>query len=180
VVKKTLPKTGDEHLFRQEMGDVMPLKVQARTDSKVPRSLYRKQAIDDRAMDFDRDPAQTVSEHLSINAEDGSSHRKNGVQKRIIQKLKRGQFPVNAELDLHNMTLDTAHRVLLEFIDESQTNSLECVRIVHGKGLRSGQGPRLKLMTRQLMREHAGVLAFNACKPAEGGTGAMHVLLKKK
>ena len=95
-----------------------------------------------------------------------------------MQKLKRGRFPVGEQLDLHNMTTEMGHKALLEFIADAQRSKIECVRIIHGKGLRSENGPRLKLMTRQLMRDHPQVLAFTACKPTDGGSGAMDVLLK--
>jgi DNA-nicking Smr family endonuclease len=95
-----------------------------------------------------------------------------------MQKLRRGRFPVGAELDLHNMTTETAHTALFEFIAQAQRRSLESVRIIHGKGLRSENGPRLKLMTRQFLRDHPLVLAFTSCKPADGGDGAVDILLK--
>ena len=63
---------------------------------------------------------------------------------------------MGAELDLHNMTTETAHTVLLEFIADAQSESLESIRVIHGKGLRSENGPRLKMMTRQVLREHPG------------------------
>jgi len=113
-----------------------------------------------------------------ISSEDGSSHRKDGIQKRTMQKLKRGHFKVGDELDLHNMTIETAQKVLLDFIVKAQGKSLSSVRIIHGKGLRSDKGPRLKLMTRQLLRNHPQVLAYVSCKPADGGDGAVDVLLK--
>lgn len=117
-------------------------------------------------------------ESSHINSDDGGTHRKNGVQLRLIKKLKRGQFKPLDQLDLHNMTIAQGHRALLEFIDDSAGQSLVCIRIIHGKGLRSNQGPKLKNMTRQLLREHTGVLAFSACKPANGGDGATDVLLR--
>jgi len=76
------------------------------------------------------------------------------------------------------MTTETGHRALLEFIEDAQKAKLECVRIIHGKGLRSEHGPRLKLMARQFLRDHPQVLAFTSCKPADGGSGAVDVLLK--
>jgi len=85
---------------------------------------------------------------------------------------------IGAELDLHNMTSETGHSVLLEFIADAQSRSLESVRIIHGKGLRSENGPKLKLMTRQVLRDHPQVLAYTMCKPADGGSGAVDVLLK--
>ena len=95
-----------------------------------------------------------------------------------MQKLKRGRFKVGAELDLHNMTMETAYTVLLEFVADAQSKSLDSIRIIHGKGLRSENGPKLKMMTRQVLRDHPHVLAYTACKPADGGSGAVDVLLK--
>ena len=174
MVKEQKRRLFDEHLFRQEMDDVVPLKTDLTTDSKVPRTPNRKRRAETFTQNFL--PSKDVQVH--IDADDGASHRKNGVQKRIMQKLKRGRFPVGGQLDLHNMNTETGHTALLEFISDAQGRALECVRIIHGKGLRSESGPRLKLMTRQVLRDHPQVLAFTACKPANGGTGAVDVLLK--
>jgi len=178
VVKITKDQLTDDQLFRREMGDVVPLKTPLTTDSKVPRKPGRKHRPEALSFDFNQHLLPGSDEQVHINAADGSSHRKNGVQNRVIQKLKRGQFPASDQLDLHHMTTETGHRALLEFIKNAQGESPECVRIIHGKGLRSENGPRLKIMTRQILREHPQVLAFIECKPADGGTGAVDVLLK--
>lgn len=168
----------EEQLFRQEMTGVVPLKVSPTTDSRAPRkaNLGRKPEIF--AENADPTCLSSTDNHSHIDAADGSSHRKNGIQKRTMQKLKRGRFTIGAELDLHNMTTETGHMALLEFIAAAQSRSLESVRIIHGKGLRSENGPRLKLMTHQLLRDHSQVLAYATCKPSDGGTGAVDVLLK--
>lgn len=178
MVKKLKHPLLDEQLFRQEMAGVVPLKTSPTTDSKPSRALNRARKT--AAIPADSDPAcpPSADDRTHIDAQDGSSHRKNGIQKRTMQKLKRGRFKVGAEIDLHNMTAQTAYTALLEFIADAQSRSLESVRIIHGKGLRSENGPRLKLMTRQVMRDHPQVLAFTACKPADGGDGALDVLLK--
>lgn len=80
---------------------------------------------------------------------------------------------------MHHMITETARTALHEFIADAQKHTLECVRIIHGKGLRSKNGPRLKLMAHQVLREHPQVLAFTTCKPGAGGSGAVDVLLKK-
>ena len=95
-----------------------------------------------------------------------------------MQKLKRGRFRIGAELDLHNMTLVTARPVLLEFIAAANSAALETVRVIHGKGLRSENGPKLKQMTQQVLRDHPLVRAYTSCKPSDGGSGAVDVLLK--
>jgi len=178
VVKKQKHQPLDDHLFRQEMAGVVPLKTAPTTGSKAPRTAIRKCKPEDFSASPEFSYPGSSDNQGHTDAEDGSSHRKNGIQKRTVQKLKRGRFKLGAELDLHNLTLEKGHSVLLEFIAESQSMSLESVRVIHGKGLRSENGPRLKLMTRQLLRDHPQVLAYTSCKPADGGDGAVDVLLK--
>jgi len=179
VIKRPKHEFPDEHLFRQEMQDVVPLNTPATTDSKASRTPYaRPRSVKPQATEASS-LLPSVDDRYHIDEKDGSSHRKNGVQKRIIQKLKRGQFPISDQLDLHHMSLETGQAALLEFITGAQRGTLACVRVIHGKGLRSVSGPRLKLMTRLLLRDHPEVLAFTTCKPVNGGSGAVDVLLKK-
>lgn len=178
MIKKTNKPNLDQHLFRQEMGDVVPLKTVSTIESGVPRKRFRVRTLDAEVPCSDKTSLDSNENRFHVDSEDGSSHRKNGVQKRMMQKLKRGHFSVSAQLDLHNMTTKAGHEALMTFIHHSMGNTIECVRVIHGKGLRSEHGPRLKIMTRQLLREHPHVLAFTACKPAEGGEGATDILLK--
>jgi DNA-nicking Smr family endonuclease len=178
VVKKQKQQFLDEHLFRQEMDDVVPLKTRPTTESKLPKTPYHRRNLPTEPEIFDSPYRPLEEDKMHVDSDDGSSHRKNGVQKRILQRLKRGQFTVGEQLDLHHMTTRTGQAALLEFIAHAQDRSLESVRIIHGKGTRSESGPRLKIMTHKILREHPQVLAFTACKPADGGTGATDILLK--
>jgi DNA-nicking Smr family endonuclease len=178
VVKKQKHQLLDEQLFRQEMAGVMPLRRKPTTDSKAPRRKGNKPGAEAFPEDSNTLCSSLVDSPDSVDSPDGSSHRKNGIQKRTMQKLKRGRFAVGAELDLHNMNMETARSVLSRFIADSQSKSLSSVRIIHGKGLRSEGGPKLKLMTQQILRDHPGVMAYTTCKPANGGDGAVDVLLK--
>jgi DNA-nicking Smr family endonuclease len=72
----------------------------------------------------------------------------------------------------------TASNALHAFIDAAHKRGIGCVRVVHGKGLRSKKGPVLKQMTRRLLSRHPLVIAFASCRPVDGGTGAVSVLLK--
>ena len=180
VVKRPKHEMLDQHLFHQEMKGVVPLKFPVTTDSKAPRPSNGKLRANKISVNATHDFVPSTDNQTHIDAEDGSSHRKNGVQIRIIQKLKRGQFPVEQTLDLHHMNLETARAALLNFIADTQREKPECVRIIHGKGLRSVNEPRLKLMTWELLRGHPQVLAFTTCKPANGGGGAVDVLLKSQ
>lgn len=178
MIKKPNQQFPDHHLFRREMGDVVPLKPPETTDSRAPRKLNRPRKLEETDTVSDQYAVSPKDEQFHINCEQGMTHRKNGVQKRVMQKLKRGQFKVSAQIDLHNMTVASGHAALLEFIGYSMSDSLVCIRVIHGKGVRSERGPRLKLMSRQLLREHSQVLAFSSCKPGAGGDGATDVLLR--
>lgn len=160
------------------MAGVVPLKTRPTTDSRPPRKPapgHRPSAVPHESGPLDSTPAADSAHKASA---DGSSHRKNGIQNRTMQKLKRGRFRVEAELDLHNMTVENARTVLLDFIANAHSGSMAAVRVIHGKGLRSENGPRLKQMTRQVLREHPLVRAYTSCKPPDGGSGAVDVLLK--
>ncbi len=169
--------TGDQ-VFRQAMAGVEPLKSPARTNSEPPKPSASKRAHTTIPTSTTQAFSPLAEGQRGIDADGGSSYRKNGVQKRVMQKLKRGRFRVGDQLDLHQMNTVTGAKALLEFIADSRAELRQCIRIIHGKGLRSEQGPRLKTMTRQLLRDHPHVLAFTACKPVDGGDGATNVLLK--
>lgn len=178
MVKKLKDPLPDDQLFRQEMTGVIPLRTAPTTDSKAPRRARHTSKPGVLFADPELSLPPTTDDRTHVNSEDGFSHRKNGIQKRTLQKLKKGRFKVGAELDLHNMTTETAYPVLLGFIADARSRSLESVRVIHGKGLRSESGPRLKLMTHRALRDHPQVLAYTRCKPADGGDGAVDILLK--
>ena len=125
MVKKQKHQLLDDQMFRQEMTGVVPLKTAPTTDSKAPRSVHASRKPEGFSSSPDLSYPASADEQRHIDAEDGSSHRKNGIRKRTIQKLKRGHYKVGAELDLHNMTMETGRTALLEFIAEAQSGSLE-------------------------------------------------------
>lgn len=102
------------------------------------------------------------------------------VGKRTMRKLQRGGYSVQAELDLHGMTTDEARQRLADFIDYSAEQGKYCVRVVHGKGLGSGErGPVLKNAVNRWLRKWDCVLAFVSTRQVDGGTGAVYVLLQQ-
>jgi DNA-nicking Smr family endonuclease len=166
----------DLELFRQEMADVRPLRASDRIEPAPARTAAAplQQEKDDREVLRDLlggDPSaelETGEELLYI---------KPGYQHRLLRRLRRGRYSVADSIDLHHMDVATAKRVLLDFIEHSLRQSRSCVRVVHGKGLRSRDLPRLKLMTGRVLRKHPRVIAFASCRPIDGGTGATNVLL---
>lgn len=177
---KNLP-TGnltDQHLFQQAVEGVIPLKAPVTTDSKAPRQRLVVNSDNPAKHFVEDDSDDPLQADRPGSTETDSTHRKNGVKRQTLQKLIRGQFPLEDQFDLHHLNTHSGRIELLKFIAWSQQQGLRRIRVIHGKGLHSKQGPKLKLMTRQVLREHAMVMAFTSCKPAEGGEGATDVLLK--
>lgn len=171
------PSEDDAQLFREAIGQVRPLK-ESSAPPLAPRPAPEpRQALLDEARVVDELLTHPID--LSIEGGDEIAYLKPGHQHRLLQRLRRGQFSVRAEIDLHDMTSAVAREAIRQFLDECRRNDELCVRIVHGKGLRSkAQGPVLKQLTDTLLRRRADVLAFTSARPAQGGTGAVIVLLQ--
>ena len=93
--------------------------------------------------------------------------------------LQRGTYRVAAELDLHGLRWDEAKVVMVRFLAAARDADARCVRIIHGKGLRSkGDGPVIKQRIDGWLRQRSEVLAFCSARREDGGTGAVYVLLR--
>jgi DNA-nicking Smr family endonuclease len=98
----------------------------------------------------------------------------------IIEKLRQGRFSVQDCLDLHGFTLEGAEAEVEEFLGESLKKRRRCVKIIHGRGLRSPKGPVLKeaLIKWLSYRHRKNVVAFVTARQCDGGLGALYVLLR--
>jgi len=176
--RKYRPADDDLALFREHVADVQPLKDSGRTTPQQTRPEPRPRQLE-------RDERRVINELLEqpvdpaeMDTGEELTWLRPGLQKRYLVRLRRGQYSIAASLDLHQMNSAAAHDAILEFLDHALERRYGCVRIVHGKGLRSRKGPVLKLLTRRLLSRHAGVAAFASCRPVDGGTGAVAVLLR--
>jgi DNA-nicking Smr family endonuclease len=168
----------DSRLFREAIGDVRPV-VAAEVEPERPRPApipfmrdADEAAVPADSMLFDYDPADLeVGEELS--------YLRDGYPPKLLKQLKRGQFSIQADVDLHQMNAAAAQLTIAEFLADCHRDGVRCVRIIHGKGLRSkAAGPVLKGLTDKLLRRRDDVVAFASARPAQGGTGAVVVLLK--
>ena len=107
-----------------------------------------------------------------------------GVDRRTARRLKRGQLPVEARLDLHGRTQDQAHDALQSFVEESRMARRRCVLVITGKGsVASGKGGVLRQMVPRWLNEPAlrrHIIAITNAPESSGGTGALYVLLKSR
>lgn len=169
----------DAALFRSAIGPVRELpSPPAPPERPRPRPAARMAARDDAEA---RDAFTRMLDHDLVEAGDALSYRRDEVPCRVLQRLRRGEFAAQAELDLHGADAMGAERLLRGFLRECAHDGGGCVRIVHGKGMGSGSAfPVLKNLVDRILRQRADVLAFHSAPPAQGGTGAVLVLLKRR
>ena len=184
---KRNPKHGSEEdnseasAFRSAMRDVKPLlQSPSRLPVAVPKRRVRPQrsgaaAVEnlDAAMPLISDAADGEAAAAALTFQRG------GVRDQVMRRLRRGLYPLEDELDLHGLNQAAARDRLVEFIAHSRNSGRRCVRIVHGKGYRSGaRGPVLKTAVNLWLRRHVDVMAFTSARAIDGGTGAVYVLLR--
>jgi DNA-nicking Smr family endonuclease len=117
----------------------------------------------------------------ALAAGDTLSYRRDTLPAPMFQRLKRGRFSAQDELDLHGATVTQAETMLRTFIAEAHAHEFGCVRIIHGKGRRDDGGmPVLKNLVDRVLRQRADILAFHSAPAAQGGTGAVLVLLARR
>ena len=170
----------DRDLFRRALGDAKPLRATRRA-----ADVIRKPAP--RARFARADEIAALRESLEADIDDTESHsgeslrfHRPSVGKRTMRKLARGSFSVQDEIDLHGMTVAEAKPRLSKFIESCARDGRLCVRVVHGKGLGSGdRGPVLKQKVNRWLRQWDDVLAFVSTRQVHGGTGAVYVLLRQ-
>ncbi|MCF8029780.1 MAG: Smr/MutS family protein [Desulfohalobiaceae bacterium] len=178
----------EEALFRREMQDVKPLSPKksgreiipgkegapsapARRDDEAKYRQYLQDLVQGRA-EFD---IEFTNEYFQGNIK--------GLDSKIMQKLKAGQYSPQAHLDLHGLTSEEAWRLLVEFIKENFMTDKRCLLIIPGRGKNSPLGRSVlreqiqNWLTRDPLKRV--LLAFSTAQPRHGGTGALYVLLRK-
>lgn len=184
MTRKDLPRTpppdeaiDDGMLFRSAIGHVRHVIAppQAEPPPK-PKPVARQRQLDDIAVM--RELLVSPIDEIDIDGTEALSYARDGQSPKVLRKLKRGGFAVQDELDLHQLRADEAQSILAEFIAHARNQSCLCVRIVHGKGLRSTRGPVLKALVDRWLRHRIDVLAFCSAPARDGGTGAVLVLLQ--
>ena len=168
----------DAALFRSAVGPVrelpaMPAPPAAPRPRPVPRMALRDEA--DARSEFHRALDATL-----LETGDALRYRRDEVPPRVLQRLGRGEYAAQEELDLHHADMAQAEALLRGFLKAARDAGIACVRIIHGKGLHSdSRMPPLKNLVDRLLRQRADVLAFHSTPAAQGGNGAVLVLLSR-
>ena len=170
----------DKNLFSMAVGAVQALPDKKQAIKKPvpvpPVALQRKK--DEEAVLRDALSDEFDASTL-LDTDDMLSFRRPGVGRDVTHKLRKGEWSIQKEIDLHGLRSDEARLVLATFIRDAHKQGLRCLRVVHGKGLGSpGKTPVLKSKVHSWLVQKNQVMAFVQAKPAEGGAGALVVLLK--
>ncbi len=113
-----------------------------------------------------------------LDTDESLSFKRPGIGPDVVRKLRKGEWSIQREIDLHGLRTDEARLALAEFIRECHRQGIRCVRVVHGKGLGSpGKTPVLKSKVHSWLVQKNQILAFVQATPPQGGAGALVVLL---
>ena len=172
----------DEALLREALKGVAPIPDpgKATLRRQPPRPVPVQRLRDDGQVLQD-----SLSDHipLEVGLETGEElvFLRDGLSNLVLRKLRRGHWVTQDQLDLHGLHSEEARQLLVAFLNEALTKGWRCVRIVHGKGLRSeNREPVLKRKVGNWLAQRDEVLAFVQARPEDGGSGAVVVLLKAK
>lgn len=164
--------------FLKAMQAVQPLK---HNHAPVEKPKPRAKAIFTRADEDQvlKEAIESDIQQAEFESGDVLSYARPGVQKRVMRRLRKGDYKVQRVCDLHGETVASAKEILIKFMHNCQRDEIRCVRIIHGKGNRSGHaGPVIKPKVNRWLRVWDHVLAFHSARIEDGGTGALYVLLR--
>lgn len=178
----------DKSIFLEAMKDVKPLSATQKNESYNPQAINKAQKSVLRRvrrkanLEHKKQTALETEKDLfisKVSAFESLLYHQKGIRLQELSKLKKGDFSVQAVLDLHGFTQDAAKQQLIEFVSHCYHEKYRFIRIIHGKGYNSeDEYPALKNLVNQLLRQIKVVIAFASTPEKDGGTGAVNLFLK--
>lgn len=169
----------ENRAFEQAVGPVTRLPDRGIADTGRPRPAPLP-------LQREKDEREALEEALSdevdleslLLTDDGLSFRRPGIGPDVATRLRKGQWSIQRQIDLHGLRRDEAREALLGFLRSSRQQGQRCLRVVHGKGLGSpGREPVLKAKVQRWLAQCDEVIAFTQASAPQGGAGALIVLL---
>ena len=176
------PDADEETILRDALKGVSPLRDPGRATLQrpLPAPIPVQSLREDEQVLQDSLSDQLPAE-IGLEMGDELLFLRDGLSSQVLKKLRRGFWATQDHLDLHGLRTEQARALLVGFLNEALKHGLRCVRIVHGKGLRSRNGePVLKRKVGNWLAQRDEVLAFVQARAEDGGGGAVVVLLKAK
>lgn len=173
-------KDREAHAFREAMRGVRRLRRTETAPKARPKPPPRARFTHADQVEVLRESLLPPADEATLESGDELSFRRPHVPQTVLVRLRRGQFAVDAEIDLHGMSGAESKSALRNFIAEAVERRMSCVRVIHGKGRRSGpRGPVLKNIVNHWLQRADDVLAFGSARSVDGGSGAVYVLLRR-
>lgn len=175
----------DEALLARELAGVRPLEREPRVPEPPRRpdreARKRLQQAATTAGEQERMADGSLDAVAPVAADARLEFHRPGLQLRQWQRLKQGAIAWQLAVDLHGATRGEALRAVERLIRQAQEEQANCIRVVHGKGYGSTPGTStVKAELNHWLRRHDEVLAFCSALPADGGAGALYVLLRRR
>ena len=170
----------EAQIFKREVADATPLSSAGRIalERERPAPVPRQKEQDEQAV-LDESLSDDIDIERFLDTDDSLSWRREGIGADVVRRLRRGEWTVRGQIDLHGLRVDEARTALAGFLSEASRHEWRCLRIIHGKGLGSpSREPVLKNKVRKWLAHRADVLAFCQARPNDGGSGALIVLLR--
>ncbi|KRB88973.1 Smr/MutS family protein [Noviherbaspirillum sp. Root189] len=170
----------DAELFRSAIGEVAPLRSAPKVQPVTPRPapIARQHLADEQAA-LQESLSDEFNVDTLLDTDEALSYARANIGPDTLRKLRRGHWVIQAQLDLHGLRREEAREALAEFLRNAVKRGIRCVRIIHGKGLGSvNKEPVLKSKVRSWLVQKEEVIAFCQARAADGGAGALVVLLK--
>lgn len=183
--KPAVPEESDDQLLSRYLAGVRPVNAPPRVAPAPPRATVTPPPVDasESALAVLSDLVEGRGEFDIEFLDEFVTGLAPGVDRRLLDQLKKGQFAIQDHLDLHGFTWAEAREELLGFVGRAAQAQKRCVLIIHGRGLHSKTPvPALRegllaLLTRGPLRKK--ILAFSTARPVDGGPGSMYVLLRR-
>ncbi len=173
-------RRAEKELFSSSVGRVKPLVIEKKANlvPDLPAPIPAQKQLDEQAVLREALSDEWDTSSL-LDTDESLSFRRPGIGVDVVRKLRKGEWSVQKQLDLHNLRTEEARDALSVFIRECYKNGIRCVRVVHGKGLGSpGKVSVLKPKVQSWLIQKNQVLAFVQATPMQGGAGALVVLLQ--
>jgi len=170
----------EANLFRASVGEVQPLTTPPTAKSAPPKPAPTpvQREADERQVLVEAISDEFDPESL-LDTDDELSWQRPPLGADVVRKLRRGHWVLQDELDLHVARSDEARELVGDFLRDALRRGLRCVRVIHGKGLGSkDRQPVLKGKVRKWLMQRDEVIAFCSARAADGGSGAVVVLLR--
>lgn len=177
--KGSVVLSSDAELFRQAVHGAIPIDPPERITHREKPPAVPVQSILDQYEALSESITGPIPWEQSMETGEELVFLRTGLPRDTLRKLRRGHWSIQDEVDLHGLNRDEAKLRLTGFLGNCVKRGLRCLRIVHGKGLRSPQRePVLKGKMSQWLSQRDEVLAYCQAPSAWGGAGALLVLLK--